>query len=656
MDPVSIVSLASAVLSIVGVIAKNVNALSTLQAKYRNADLSVFLLIGQLSTLKAALGQISEWIKVEGITAQSEHLQLVADLQVALKGCQVLISILDDRVEQLANKEGSDSLKVQGKIVFLWEEQELNVYVTHLNNQVNALTLLLSAIQCRSMSRERTLLQSLECRHIIQRLRDDTSSLLWLRDSESILSKRTVSTSNSKLLETVFDFDGEVFNSKVYQVALRSNMKQVLSHKPSGRSKTSDVVSPTTDDNSPFENDDADSDTETIKAKSVLDATPILTPVYQDISPYVSKKYSLWSRLSEQIVARKKSRPRTRNETIDFIEVDSPKDLLPWNGKTLILGSSESGKSTLLKSLMLHTEATYTLGERASFKEIIFSNTIQSMRVILEAMESLGIALGNQMNEYHVQTIFMQPAQLEELDTKIVDAIESLYMDSGVRECLKRAREYQINDSAEHQFRSIQRLGSSSYVPTDQDILRSRVKTCGITETTFDASGQEIHVFDFGGLRTERKKWIHCFEKVGVILFTVDIASYDQFLFEDETVNRMQEALNLFESLVISRWFVNTTFALIFTKYDKLVANVKASPLRNYFLDFEGGDDLEKATAYMTNRFLSLNQQDDRTIEVLYTSIDVDPRNPGKMAMDFLKRVMYDHSARVQARKESRLC
>ena len=449
MDPVSIVSLASAVLSIVGVIAKNINALSTLQAKYRNADLSVFLLIGQLSTLKAALGQISEWIKIEGITAQSEHLQLIADLQIALNGCQVLISILDDRVEQLANKEGSDNLKVQGKIVFLWEEQELNVYVTHLNNQVNALTLLLSAIQCRSMSQERTLLQSVESRHIIQRLRDDTSSLLWLRDSESILSRRTVSTCNSKLLETVFDFDGEVFNSKVYQVALRSNMKQALSRKPFTHSKTSDVVSPTTDDISPLENDDANSDTETIKAKSVSDATPERTRVNQDISPFVSGKFSLWSRLSEQIVARKKSQLRTRNETVDITAVDSAQDLLPWNGKTLILGPSESGKSTLLKSLKLHIEGTYTLEMRASFKEIIFSNTVQSMRVILEAMESLEIFLGNPMNEYHVQTIFMQPEQLEEIGLEIVNAIESLYMDSGVRECLKRAREYQINDSAE---------------------------------------------------------------------------------------------------------------------------------------------------------------------------------------------------------------
>ena len=199
MDPVSIVGLVSSVLNIVSVIAKNVNALSTLQANYRNADMSVFLLIGQLSTLKAALGQIAEWIKTEGLASKLEHVQLVQDLQVALNGCQILISILDDRVDQLATKEGSESLKVQGKIAFLWEEQELNVYVTHLNNQVNALNLLLSAIQCRSLSKERTLLLSVESRHVFQQLTDDVSSLLLLRDSDSALTRKTVSTFNSEL-------------------------------------------------------------------------------------------------------------------------------------------------------------------------------------------------------------------------------------------------------------------------------------------------------------------------------------------------------------------------------------------------------------------------------------------------------------------------
>lgn len=35
-------------------------------------------------------------------------------------------------------------------------------------------------------------------------------------------------------------------------------------------------------------------------------------------------------------------------------------------------------------------------------------------------------------------------------------------------------------------FNALDRMAAPNYTPTDQDILRSRVKTTGITETTFD--------------------------------------------------------------------------------------------------------------------------------------------------------------------------
>ena len=95
-------------------------------------------------------------------------------------------------------------------------------------------------------------------------------------------------------------------------------------------------------------------------------------------------------------------------------------------------------------------EGGYSRDERESFKEIIFSNTVQSMRVILEAMESLELPLEDQKAEYHVQTIFMQPAQIEgdSLPPDVGTAISVLWKDNGVQQCFQRSREYQLNDSA----------------------------------------------------------------------------------------------------------------------------------------------------------------------------------------------------------------
>ena len=102
-------------------------------------------------------------------------------------------------------------------------------------------------------------------------------------------------------------------------------------------------------------------------------------------------------------------------------------------------------------------------------------------------------------------------------------------------------------------------MADPSYLPTDQDILRSRVKTTGITETMFRVGELTYRLFDVGGQRSERKKWIHCFENVTALVFLVSLSEYDQMLYEDESVNRMQEALTLFDSICNSRWFVKTS-------------------------------------------------------------------------------------------------
>lgn len=39
---------------------------------------------------------------------------------------------------------------------------------------------------------------------------------------------------------------------------------------------------------------------------------------------------------------------------------------------------------------------------------------------------------------------------------------------------------------------------------------------------------------DVGGQRSERRKWIHCFENVTSIIFLVALSEYDQILFESE--------------------------------------------------------------------------------------------------------------------------
>lgn len=101
-----------------------------------------------------------------------------------------------------------------------------------------------------------------------------------------------------------------------------------------------------------------------------------------------------------------------------------------------------------------------------------------------------------------------------------------------------RSPEYQLNDSAAYYFDALSRICAATYQPTEQDVLRSRVKTTGIIETKFIVGKLTYRMFDVGGQRNERKKWIHSFEGVTSILFLVAVSEYDQVLIEDETMVR----------------------------------------------------------------------------------------------------------------------
>ena len=71
------------------------------------------------------------------------------------------------------------------------------------------------------------------------------------------------------------------------------------------------------------------------------------------------------------------------------------------------------------------------------------------------------------------------------------------------------------------------------FLPTDQDILRTRLRTTGISETIFELGNLTYKMVDVGGQRSERKKWIHVFDNVQVVLFLVAISGYDHVLVED---------------------------------------------------------------------------------------------------------------------------
>lgn len=57
-------------------------------------------------------------------------------------------------------------------------------------------------------------------------------------------------------------------------------------------------------------------------------------------------------------------------------------------------------------------------------------------------------------------------------------------------------------------FIHLSRIASPSYLPTEEDVLHTRVRSLGVVEQTFTVlKTRKLKVVDVGGQRSERKKW-----------------------------------------------------------------------------------------------------------------------------------------------------
>ncbi|KAJ2955844.1 hypothetical protein NQZ79_g8226 [Umbelopsis isabellina] len=327
--------------------------------------------------------------------------------------------------------------------------------------------------------------------------------------------------------------------------------------------------------------------------------------------------------------------------------------------KLLLLGAGESGKSTVLKQMRLIHAAGFSASEREAYRIVIFDNILSSMQAMLEAMDILKIEMENNNNlvSAHFPGTQAEQASLSRQSSKgysyllnktnpsfflqayiplfqdfpvikkgqpYHDAyrqpLKQLWSDKGVQQAYEKGNTFALNDNVTYFYDKIDDLFASDYIPEDDDIIRCRIKTTGIVETTFNMGPLKYRMFDVGGQRSERKKWIHCFENVTALIFVVAISGYDSCLVEDKDSNQMHEALMLFDSICNSSWFTNTSMILFLNKVDIFEKKIAHSPVSKYFPDYKGADDdLEQTKTYFRKRFQRLNTSEKKQVYPHFT-------------------------------------
>ncbi|KAF9264328.1 G-alpha-domain-containing protein [Marasmius fiardii PR-910] len=191
--------------------------------------------------------------------------------------------------------------------------------------------------------------------------------------------------------------------------------------------------------------------------------------------------------------------------------------------------------------------------------------------------------------------------------------MQSLWLDDTVQRILVK-RNVRMEDSAGFFLDDLDRIATRQYQPSDDDIVRCRLRTLGVQEyrISFDSGraplGQPLDwiLYDVGGSRTVRRAWIPYFEDVNAIIFLAPISAFNECLLEDATVNRLQDSLSIWKAICSSKLLTETTLVCFLNKCDLLRKKLRSGiRFRDYVPAFgdDTPNDSTSVVKHMKNRF-----------------------------------------------------
>jgi GTPase SAR1 family protein len=224
----------------------------------------------------------------------------------------------------------------------------------------------------------------------------------------------------------------------------------------------------------------------------------------------------------------------------------------------VMFGSGESGKSTLMKQLMNLYGPRFSNEQRLRLVPAIHQSIVEACKLIIKELRAQHNSDGIKIGEDILKAIERVVHSGEEnLEPKTGQDIHFLWNKGGFKEILNSSNSVFLSNkgSIEHFLERILEISSPDYLPSDEDLVKTRIRTTGLVTQEFDIENVKFILKDTGGQRSERKKWRNLFDATDVILYATAIGDYDQLCYEDEKSNRIQDSLECFESLVRSKLF-----------------------------------------------------------------------------------------------------
>ncbi|KAF7318539.1 hypothetical protein HMN09_00364000 [Mycena chlorophos] len=208
------------------------------------------------------------------------------------------------------------------------------------------------------------------------------------------------------------------------------------------------------------------------------------------------------------------------------------------------------------------------------------------------------------------------------------DDMQRLWAHPSVREILSRSG-LRLQEESGFFLDEIKVVTAPGYVPTDEHVLRARLKTLGVSEHRMRLSEpnggftREFRIFDVGGQRSMVPRWVPYFDDMDTIIFLAPISAFDQALEEDRRVNRLADSFDLWTNITRHPLLKNTAIVLFLNKIDimqaKLAAGIRLADF--YPLYGKRPNDFDSASKFLKKQFTLIVKKESPVPRMFYSHL-----------------------------------
>jgi len=315
--------------------------------------------------------------------------------------------------------------------------------------------------------------------------------------------------------------------------------------------------------------------------------------------------------------------------------------------RILLLGAGDSGKTTFLKQ-MKFTHSCLTPADYNTFKRIVRDNLIDAVRTLYVSAGKEDVKVSKKARRTYE---YFTDEERREWGDATGARVAEFWEDPGVKQVWRTFKlKYHFLWCTDYLFKNASRICATTYEPSEADIFRARLKSTGVKETNVSINNVTIQFVDVGGQRSERRKWIRCFEGVDAIIYLVALDEYNMTITENNSTNRLEESLGVLSEVSGSK-FVNDKeipFIVFLNKFDLYKAKAAYVPLSDYFPEYKGdASDWEEGIRFIGN--MIHNRFEGFRIANTYVTNGLDTRNCSRVFQSIYDEILLDNLSSLSA-------